>query len=68
MEKQLSITLRRSCIGRPPKQRLVALGLGLTKLNKRVLLQDTPEIRGMVYMIRHLVEAEEILVEAKETL
>ena len=59
MAKQLSITLRKSCIGRPPKQRLVALGLGLTKLNKTVLLQDTPEIRGMAYAIRHLVEVEE---------
>jgi len=60
MIKKISITLRRSCIGKPQKQRRVALGLGLTKLNKTVFLQDTPEIRGMAYMIRHLVEVAEL--------
>jgi len=60
MEKKLSITLRRSCIGKPEKHRRVARGLGLTKLNKTVLLNDTPQIRGMAYVIRHLVEVEEV--------
>jgi len=59
MAKQLSITLQRSCIGKPEKHRRVALGLGLTKMNKTVILQDTPEIRGMVYVIRHLLKVEE---------
>ncbi len=60
MAKRLSITLRKSCIGRPGKHRLVALGLGLTKLNKTVVLKDTPEIRGMVNKICHLVESVEV--------
>jgi large subunit ribosomal protein L30 len=55
MEKKLTITLRRSTIGQPQKQRLVAAGLGLTKLHKAVLREDTPQIRGMIYKIRHLV-------------
>lgn len=58
--KQLSITLRRSTIGRPRKHRLVALGLGLTKMNKTVILQDTPQIRGMAQKICHLVEVAEV--------
>jgi large subunit ribosomal protein L30 len=60
MAKQLSITLKKSCIGKPEKQRRVAVGLGLTKLNKSVLLKDTPEIRGMAHKIGHLVEVVEI--------
>ncbi len=60
MAKQLSIKLKRSYIGKPEKQRRVAIGLGLTKLNKTVLLKDTPEIRGMAHKICHLVEVVEI--------
>ncbi len=59
MKKQIAVTLRRSCIGQPKKQRLVALGLGLTKMHRTVLREDTPAIRGMVYKIRHLVEVVE---------
>jgi len=47
-------------IGRPEKQRKVLRGMGLTKLNKTVELEDTPSIRGMVNHVSHLVEAEEI--------
>ncbi len=61
--KQLSITLKRSYIGRPKKHRLVALGLGLTKMNKTVLLLDTPEIRGMAHKICHLVSVVEVSSE-----
>ena len=60
MAKQLSITLRRSCIGHPGKHKRVALGLGLRKLNQTVLRVDTPEIRGMVRKISHLLDVEEI--------
>ena len=55
----LKITLVKSMIGRPEKQRQVLRGMGLTRLNKSVELQDTPAIRGMVYKVRHLVKAEE---------
>jgi len=47
-------------IGRPEKQRKVLRGMGLTKLNKTVELEDTPSIRGMVDNVSHLVRAEEI--------
>ncbi|MBW2630197.1 MAG: 50S ribosomal protein L30 [Deltaproteobacteria bacterium] len=57
--KQLKIKLVKSLIGRPEKQRKVLRGMGLEKLNKTVYLKDTPEIRGMINKISHLVSAEE---------
>jgi len=57
--KQLRITLVKSPIGRPEKQRKVLRGMGLEKLNKTVYLNSTPEIRGMVRKVSHLVSAEE---------
>ena len=60
MPKQLAITLRRSCIGRPEKHRRVAAGLGLRKMNRTVIRLDTPEIRGMIRRISHLLEVREI--------
>jgi large subunit ribosomal protein L30 len=46
-------------IGRPEKHRRVLRGLGLTKLNKTVELEDSPSVRGMVNKVSHLVRAEE---------
>lgn len=59
MSKQLKIKQIKSYIGRPEKQRLILKGLGLGKINKTVVLQDTPEIRGMVKKLNHLVTMEE---------
>jgi len=56
--KQLKITLVKSPIGRPEKQRAVLRGMGLVKMNKTVYLQDTPEINGMVRKVAHLVAVE----------
>lgn len=64
MAKTLKITLVKSMIGRPEKHRKVLRGMGLTKLNKTVELKDTPEIRGMVRAVSHLVTAEEMVNEA----
>lgn len=58
-KKTLIITLKKSCIGRPEKHRLVVRGLGLRKVNSRIVLPDTPEVRGMINKIPHLVEAKE---------
>ena len=57
--KQLSITLRRSPVGRPRDQRETARSLGLTRLHKTVRQPDNACIRGMVFKIRHLVEVAE---------
>jgi large subunit ribosomal protein L30 len=60
VEKKLKITLIKSYIGKPQKQREILRGMGLEKLNKTVMLKDTPEIRGMVNKVSHLVFMEEI--------
>ncbi len=56
MAGQLSVTLRKSCIGRPGKHKRVVAGLGLRKLNQTVLRPDTPEIRGMIRKVIYLLE------------
>lgn len=56
--KKLKITLTRSSIARPGKLKAVLAGLGLRKLNHSVVRPDTPEIRGMVSKVRHLVQVE----------
>ncbi len=65
MSGKIKITLVKSMIGRPEKHRRVLRGMGLTKLNRTVELEDTPSIRGMVHKVSHLVKAEEMIDEAK---
>jgi len=60
MAKELEITLKKSPIGRPEKQRLVLRGLGLIKVNRKVKRPDTNEIRGMINKVGHLVEVKEL--------
>lgn len=50
----------RSAIGRPEKQRATLRGLGLTKMHKESVLEDTPAIRGMLTKVGHLVDWQEI--------
>ena len=54
--KQLSITLKRSPIGTPYRQRRVVQGLGLRRLHHTVSRPDTPQVRGLIQKIRHLLE------------
>lgn len=64
MVKQLKIELIKSSIGRPQAQRKVLQGMGLGKMHKTVYLKDTPEIRGMVRKVSHLVSVEECEIDA----
>jgi len=59
MSGTLKITLVKSMIGRPEKHRKVLQGMGLTKVNKTVELNDTPAVRGMIHAVSHLVKTEE---------
>lgn len=59
MSGMLKVTLVKSMIGRPEKHRMVLRGMGLTKINRTVELQNTPSVRGMVEKVSHLVVAEE---------
>ncbi len=60
MTKKLHVTLVRSAIGFDQTQKATVRGLGLTKLHKTVVHNDTPQIRGMIYKVRHLLRVEEV--------
>jgi large subunit ribosomal protein L30 len=57
-KKTLKVKLIKSTIACQPKQRATAIGLGLTKVNKVMVLEDTPCVRGMINKIIHMVEVE----------
>lgn len=59
MGTKLKIKMVKSLITRPEKQRKIMRGLGLSKLNSTVILADTPEVRGMINKVSHLVSVEE---------
>ncbi len=59
MGKMLRIKKVKSEIGRPEKHRKVLRGMGLNKLNSTVTLVDTPQVRGMINKVIHLVSVEE---------
>jgi large subunit ribosomal protein L30 len=59
MAGKLKVTLVKSMIGRPEKHRKVLRGMGLTRMNRTVLLKDIPQVRGMIAKVSHLVTAEE---------
>jgi large subunit ribosomal protein L30 len=56
MNAKLRVTLIKSTIGKPKKHRDIVAGLGLTRLNKTKELPDTPEVRGMIAKIDHMVK------------
>ncbi len=60
MAKKLEITLVRSLIGKVPKHRKTAKALGLRRLNKSVVVQDSPSVRGMTNEIAYLLTLKEI--------
>ena len=58
MALRLKVTLVRSGINRPQDQKDTIRGLGLTRMNKSVELNDTAAIRGMIRKVSHLVKVE----------
>lgn len=57
---QLKITQTRSTTRRPKKQRQTLAALGLRRIRDEVTHDDTPQIRGMIRKVDHLVEVEEV--------
>ncbi len=55
----LNITQVRSTIGSKPKQRGTIRALGLGRIGRTVTKPDTPEVRGMISRVPHLVDVEE---------
>ncbi len=56
----LKVTLIRSVIKSTKAQRDTVRGLGLRRIRHSRTLQDTPEVRGMIDKVKHLVEVEEV--------
>ncbi|WP_305042435.1 50S ribosomal protein L30 [Geoalkalibacter sp.] len=59
MAVELKITLKKSAIGRKRYFAQVLQGLGLTRLHQTVVRKNTPEIRGMISKVSHMVVVEE---------
>lgn len=58
-DNTLKITLVRSTIGQKPKTRAAVRTLGLRKIRQSTERPDTPDVRGLIHQVRHLVEVEE---------
>lgn len=57
---KLVITQRRSAIGRAKDQKATIAALGIKRLYQQVVHNDTPQIRGMIAKVKHLVAVEEV--------
>jgi len=55
----LRITQTKSIIGAPPRQRRSMEALGIRRMHQTVQHDDSPQIRGMIDRVRHLVNVEE---------
>lgn len=60
MAKQIKITWTKSFIGYPETQRATLKSLGFRKLNQTLLKEDTPQIRGQINKVSHLLTVEEL--------
>ncbi len=56
MSKKVTVRQIASPIARKPNQRQTLIGLGLNKVGRTRELADTPEVRGMIRTVSHLVE------------
>ena len=56
MTDKIKVTLVKSGIGRTKRVKETLKGLGLTRLNKTVELNNTPAIRGMINKVAYLVK------------
>ena len=66
MSRRLRIRQIRSVIDRPEKQKRTVRALGLRRLHAEVVHEDTPQIRGMIAKVSHLVEVEALEGEDDE--
>lgn len=59
MGKKLKITQTRSVIGNKIKAKRTIEALGLKRMHQTVIHDDNPQIRGMVFVVKHMVSVEE---------
>ncbi len=60
MSQKLRITQVRSAIGRHISQKRTMRALGIRKMHQTVVHDDTPQIRGMITKVLHLLKVEEV--------
>tara|TARA_B100000508_G_scaffold52682_1_gene40867 strand:+ start:604 stop:792 length:189 start_codon:yes stop_codon:yes gene_type:complete len=60
MVKKIKISLVKSTIGSVQSQIASVRGLGLRKLNSQSILNETPEVLGMIKKVKHLITVEEL--------
>ena len=60
MVKKIKISLTKSTIGSVQSQIASVRGLGLRKLNSQSILNETPEVLGMIKKVKHLIKVEEL--------
>ncbi|MBC8173999.1 MAG: 50S ribosomal protein L30 [Chitinophagales bacterium] len=60
MMAKVKITVIKSTIDRPKRQKATVKALGINKLNQSVELEATPQIMGMVNTVKHLLKVENI--------
>jgi large subunit ribosomal protein L30 len=58
MSNMIRVTQIRSAVSKLKNQQETIKGLGLRKMNQTVELKDTPEIRGMIFKVQHLLKVE----------
>ena len=58
-KKTVKVVQIRSVAGRLPGQRETLIGLGLNKIRRESVLEDTPAVRGMIRKVAHLIRVEE---------
>jgi large subunit ribosomal protein L30 len=59
MKNKLKVTLVKSRSGRLPAHKGCVAGLGLRKMHHSVMVEDTPENRGMINKVSYLLKVEE---------
>ena len=60
MVKKIKISLVKSTIGSVQSQIASVRGLGLRKLNSQSILDETPEVLGMIKKVKHLIKVKEL--------
>ena len=60
MAKKLKVTQTRSLIGNKQKAKRTIEALGIKRMHHSSIHEDTPQIRGMIFVVKHMVQVEEI--------
>lgn len=60
MSSKLKVTLKKGLVGTREDMRGTVRALGLKRIGHSVVKEDRPEIRGMIFKVKHLVQVEEV--------